>query len=180
MSNAEDMHIVQLIEAYRATAGRVVAWYDIVVALVAGGTALLTAMNTPKLFNSVAGLASAVAGISGSLLGLAIAAMAIAAGLFVGEWGEKVRKLGYYPALLLPYWLTGCAWAASLGISLVLLLLAGVPNFPQWIGVALLSTLGTVVGLALTWSLGLFGSILRALDVKLATPVSGSSHQRRH
>ena len=177
--DVEELSFLDILQQYRRAAGRVIGVSEVILAGLMGGAGawisiLMPTANFVALINS---LAPIIVALAGTILGVSLAAFAITVSLISTPWLGKLRRAGGFPAIVIPYWSSAVAWVVVVILGLGMDILASYyakgqdlfTNPIHLLAIGLVIADLTFVGLALSLTLSLFGSLIRLIDLKLAT-----------
>lgn len=163
----DELSFFQILREYRDKEGQVISLADVILVLGAGFM-VLDAMPLGMISKAALPIGLAVAGIGGALLGLVVAGLAMSMGILADDFLRLLREAKGFPALVIPYWMAGLAWAVTIVSSLFLVAVSATslgPNLVRWS----LAVVAMLLVLSLSWTLGLFGSIIRLVGLKIDT-----------
>ncbi|PSR24015.1 MAG: hypothetical protein C7B47_15535 [Sulfobacillus thermosulfidooxidans] len=165
----ENLSFFDIVQEYRNIGGYVLSVTDVIFAVLLGGIIFFIAVNEPGpvFLSTMINFGIALTALAGTMLGIAIAAFAVTTSILSDAWLDELKKVNGYPALVVPYWLTGIAWVFVVLFSI--LLIVSIDITPRWLALGLITGTSSLLGVALSWSLSLFGSIVRLLGLKVDT-----------
>lgn len=154
-----------VLRGYRSNKGKIFRWWDCVAFFIAALAAGLSVRVSANGQTSLQILGSAYMGLAGAMLGVAIAGLAIATTTLTDKLVTILLDANGYPALLIPFWLTGLSWAVTVGVGGILLL-SSLVSLSIWLDVIMAGISSGLLALSITWTMGLFGSVLRFMAFK--------------
>lgn len=163
----EALTFADLLHHYHELGGHLISVGEALFAVAFGAsTELLVSRVDPRHYEAVTThLGMALAALAGTFFGIAVASFAVTGGILSDSWGRRVQAAGGFPALLVPYWLTGIAWAIEMILAVVLVVSPTV--VPRGVSLTLITAASVTLAIAISWSLSLFGSIMRLVGLRL-------------
>jgi len=144
--------------------GRVVQWWDGVLFFIIGLTTTLSLHVAPSS-TRLLWIGLATMGIGSLLSVLLLILCAVLSLTFTPILLTEMTQAHGYPAILVPFWLTGLLWMMIGFGGLGILLIARLPGFltidSLWGSLTM-----ALIGVALSWTASLWGSLARWIDLR--------------